>query len=351
MTVVLDAAAPIAANLLDFVASFPGVYNAENLTMTDSGRVFVTGSGGVYEVSAGEGGLTPLQVNAPADAMINGIACDQAALYVACAMIHAGNNPLLPEWACDVHDLEHAKSFTVVRLLLAEMVGHVDSFILRADLRDHPVFDRVVAQGRTRMFANGIAVDEAGRVERPGTVYVANSYPGASAGIYRASTAGDAAADLELWHDVPGYAVNGVKIADGAVYCTASSLGPPPHSALIRVRAGKSGGTPEAEVILRRAFAFFDDFDLFGDGFVIAEVGGLRRLPELVGELLFVDAAGNIVEATCHEKVPHPSAVKAITREAGPLEPDDLLVTEKSSHALVWLRPQPGLRQRLSPRP
>jgi hypothetical protein len=117
------------------------------------------------------------------------------------------------------------------------------------------------------------------------------------------------------------------------------------------VRAGKAGGTPEAEVVLRRAFAFFDDFDLFGDGFVIAEVGGLRRLPEVAGELLFVDAAGRIVETICHEKALHPSAVKVVTRTAGPLERDDLLVTEKSSHALVWLRPQPGLRQRLSPRP
>lgn len=350
MTAVLDAAALVAADLLDCVASFPGVYNAENLTMTDGGRVFVTGSGGVYELSPAEGSLTPLQVNAPADAMINGIACDQAALYVACAMIHAGNNPLLPEWAYDVHDLEHAKSFTVVRLLLAEMIGHVDSFILRADLCDHPVFDRVVAQGRTRMCANGIAVDEPGRVERPGTVYVANSYPGEPAGIYRAPCAGDATTDLQLWHDVPGYAVNGVKIADGAVYCTASSPGPPPHSALIRVRAGKGGEAPEAEVILRRAFAFFDDFDLFGNGFVIAEVGGLRRLPRIAGELLFVDAAGRIVETFCHEKALHPSAVKVITQKTGPLEQDDLLVTEKSGHALVWLRPQAGLRDRLSPR-
>ncbi len=350
MNAVLEAAAPTAAHPVDFLASYQGVYNAENVTVTGAGRVFVTGSGGVYEFAAAGGSLKTVAVDAPPDCMTNGIAADSEALYVACARIHAGNNPLLPQWAYDVDDLNQANFFTVGRMILAEMIGHADSFILRASLEDRPVFGRVVAQGRTRMFANGIAIDEAGRVERPGTLYVANSYPGEPAGIYRAPCAGDATTDLQLWHDVPGYAVNGVKIADGAVYCTASSMGPPPHSALIRVRPGKAGGAAEADVVLRRPFAFFDDFDLFGDGFVIAEVGGLRRLPGFAGALLFVDAGGRIVETFCHDQVPHPSAVKVITHETGPLEQDDLLVPEKGSHALVWLRPQPGLRQRLSAR-
>lgn len=137
----------------------------------------VAGSDGACTLS-GDGSLRRLRVEAPADCMINGIAADARALYANCARIHGGNNPLLPEWVYDVDDLEQAKFFTLSRLLLAEMTGHVDSFVLRAELTGEPSFDRVVAQGRTRMFANGLAIDEAGTAGRPGDSLRRQQLPG-----------------------------------------------------------------------------------------------------------------------------------------------------------------------------
>lgn len=61
------------------------------------------------------------------------------------------------------------------------------------------------------------------------------------------------------------------------------------------------------------------------------------------------DAKGRIVETVRHDKAPHPSAVTVATRKTGSFEENDRLLTEKSSHGVMW--PRPELSERLGGRP
>jgi hypothetical protein len=63
------------------------------------------------------------------------------------------------------------------------------------------------------------------------------------------------------------------------------------------------------------------------------------------------DAKGRIVETVRHDKAPYPSAVRVVARKTGSFEENDLLLTEKASHGVIWLRPRPELSERLGRRP
>src|SRR5512134_3125696 len=104
------------------VQRLPGrVFNAENLTMTDEGRIFVTGSEAVYEFGTnGILNIVPVET-LPQDCMKNGISTDGRFLYLACTRIHGGDKPLFPKSWCDVNNLEQTP-LNFIRMLLAEKI-------------------------------------------------------------------------------------------------------------------------------------------------------------------------------------------------------------------------------------
>ena len=103
-----------------------------------------------------------------------------------------------------------------------------------------------------------------------------------------------------------------------------------------------------SEVVYRRLGAFFDDFDVVEHSFVIADAGDVSISPLGSGALLFVDGDGRLVNTFEHEYLKHPSAVKVVGKKTGQFEAGDILVTEKSGHCLVWLRPEGTLRGHFS---
>jgi hypothetical protein len=113
--------------------------NAENLTVTRGGRLFVTGSERVCEITAdGTGGYVwtdiPLPDDLPRAMFRNGIASDDRYLYLACAEVDQNAQPLLTGWLPQLTKRpQDALGFTL--LLLAETLCPVRSYVLRADLR------------------------------------------------------------------------------------------------------------------------------------------------------------------------------------------------------------------------
>jgi hypothetical protein len=335
MTATRVAATTESADATHGVKRLPGrVFNAENVTMTDEGRIFVTGSEAVYEFGA-DGTLNTIPVEIlPQDCMKNGISTDGRFLYLACTRIHGGDKPLFLKPWCDVNNLEQTP-LNFIRIILAEkIICQVDSCIVRATLEGKTSFNDVVARKDGEFFANGLAIDASGML------YVANSFAGASAGLYRARSEGEA--NLELWHQRAGCVPNGVKIWQGAVYYTGFQLLPAPSALLVRVEIGADGSAGESEVVYSRLGAFFDDFDITEDGFVIADIGDLSISPFGSGALLFVDADGRLVNIFRHEHLQHPSAVKVVGKKTGQFEKGDILVTEKSGHCVVWIRNNGG---------
>lgn len=324
------------------VQRLPGeAFNAENLTTTDEGRIFVTGSKALYEWTNGTLNTVPVET-LPQDCMKNGISTEGRFLYLACTRIHGGDKPLFPKSWCDVSSLEQTP-LNFIRMLLAEkIICHVDSYVVRASLEGKTSFDEVVARKDGAFFANGLGIDASGML------YVANSFPGASAGLYRVRSGGEA--NLELWHQRAGCVPNGVKIWQGTVYYTGFQLLPVPSSVLVRVEIGADGSAGKSEVVYTRLGAFFDDFDIIENGFVIADVGDLSISPFGSGALLFVDTDGRLVNTFRHEYLQHPSAVKVISRKTAQFEKNDILVTEKSGHCLVWLRNDGSCHDPLFPR-
>lgn len=286
------------------VKPLPGrVFNAENIAITGEGRIFVTGSEAVYELGT-DGTLNNIPVeNVPPDCMKNGITTDGNFLYLACARVHSGDNPLVPRSWCDITGMEQTPA-SFARLLFAEMVCQVETCIVRASLRGRTLFDKIVAK-EARFFANGIA-------SYGGSLYVANSFPGLSAGIYRVPGGGDATVDLKPWHQRVGCAPNGVKVARvrgsgrpqperWSLYYTGFQLLPVPSSVLVRVEIEADGSAGQSEVVYRRLGAFFDDFDVVEHSFVIADAGDVSISPLGSGALLFVDGDGRLVNTFKHE--------------------------------------------------
>ena len=214
-------------------------------------------------------------------------------------------------------------------------------------------FDDVVATKDTTFFANGLAIDAFG-------MYVANSFPGASAGIYRSPNRRGATVNLELWHQRVGCWPNGVKVGrdkdvGDAVYYTGLIPLPVPSSVLIRVEIKADGSPGDSTVLYTRVGAIFDDFDIienengFENGFIVAEEGSIS--PFRSGALLFVDTNGQLAKTIEHDSLKHPSAVKIVAKKAGQFEKGDILVTEKAGHCLVWLRSEGTLEDNfVSPR-
>jgi hypothetical protein len=110
------------------------------------------------------------------------------------------------------------------------------------------------------------------------------------------------------------------------------------------VKIGDDGSAGEPEVVYTRLGSFFDDFDAVEDGFVIADIADARTSPFGSGALLFVDGDGRLLDTFKHEQLKHPSAVKVVRRKTGQFEAGDILMTEKTGHCLVWLRPDDTLR-------
>ena len=88
------------------------LFNAENLTITNDGRLFVTGSLAVYEiVQGGDKGYRQQEIpiiapDVPRNCFMNGITAQGSSLYLACSHIHKGEDSLFPSLFGGVRQIE-----------------------------------------------------------------------------------------------------------------------------------------------------------------------------------------------------------------------------------------------------
>ena len=113
-----------------------GLFNAENLVITN-GRVFVTGSKGVYEVVTDDSSHRlseiPIRVGSPSDQWVrSGIASDGSRLYLACSHVHDARPPFPGGLFGNIRDIEQTLP-GLGKLMLAEMLCRCNSFIVAAD--------------------------------------------------------------------------------------------------------------------------------------------------------------------------------------------------------------------------
>jgi hypothetical protein len=338
------------------------LFNAENLTFTSDGRLFASGSKAIYEIDfkdeielkhqdsrfkKAQPREIPITVaSLPADYMRNGLATDDAYLYVACASADQGSSPIARWWP----SLPEIEQTLIGSTLVFAIVGmcHCRSWIVRARLDKNPlVFDEAIALPGD-YFANGIAVDQTTK-----SVYVACS---ASKDILRVGIDGGdmSFAEKIVLRNAEG-SPNGVKVRDGTLYCTTSNIVPPISGCVYRV--GQPIAAPGASELeprfvqpdrCYRRYAFFDDFDCVGNGFVVAAPSDLARpsdyVPPFSGALFFV-GHGTCFGSYRHSLLKYPSAVRVVNGERIPdTQPGDMFITEKHNHALYLFRPDAALR-------
>lgn len=317
--------------------------NAENLTVTKGGRLFVTGSERVCEITAdGTGGYVwtdiPLPDDLPKTMFRNGIASDDHYLYLACAEIDQNAQPLLTGWLPQLTSrVQDALGFML--LLQAIRLCPVQSYVLQAALTAGQLCfsDHVALPGKC--FANGLDVDG------KGNVYVASDL-----GIHRVSSEAWTAPKEDkikpkederkkLWHRTEPLAPNGVKISDDKLYFTQLVKTPLLSSTVTEMALDKEPKVLK-EGLCPQTGVMYDDFDIVEDGgFVVAAVSDLTNmLGAFAGALMFFREDGTRRGEFRDSRIKHPSAVVVLQRDTPFGARGDLLLTEKESHTVWRLR-------------
>jgi hypothetical protein len=132
------------------------------------------------------------------------------------------------------------------KLMLAQLLCRVDSYIVAADLNQSDgaelAFTRILASSRGTFFANGLDVAE------DGSVYVANSHPGLTGGIYRICPGHSTP---ELCHQCIGCSPNGVRIeGKNNLYYTGLQIWPYPAAVLRQVNLAPTNSSANASRLL-----------------------------------------------------------------------------------------------------
>ncbi len=323
------------------------LFNAENLTITSEGRLFVTGSLAVHEtVWDGDDAYRQREIpivapDVPRDCFMNGITAQGGSLYLACSHIHKGGNTLIPSLFGDLRQLEQ-NWLGFLLLMFSQSVYQVDSYVLRASLENqNPEFtDGIKLPGKC--FANGLDGDG------KGNLYVANSLASfiRSPSFFKASLSSSGKiAQVEPLvcsppnHDIP----NGLKVRDQYIYYTCLHWFPVMTASLKKIRIDeKDGSVGKAEIIYQSVFSVFDDFDIVDNGFVIADIMNIPDSTYSAGDVRFVTHEGRLKGTLKSKGLHNPSAVK-IARNDSPhlefLKEGDLVITEKGRHCASRFRP------------
>lgn len=332
------------------------LFNAENSTVSTNGRVFITGSVAVYEVLSAEDAASESQPYkhcdyreiripkaVPEDCFRNGITTFGDFLYLACAHVPQQEQlSAFPDWGSPLNKISQTKLLNIIWLMYTQNVAHVDSYIVRADLRKPDLqFDQLI-KIPDKCFANGIAAD------KYGNLYVANSVPGSSC-IYKIDheiwITGEAQHSPEcVWLAPLTHFVNGVKCKQHSLYYTWNQLLGLPGVGRIDVEqthGNTQSSKPRHPSVrsLYSAMGFFDDFDVLdNDRIVLANgsdflnLSAIMHLPMPSGSLIFVSGEGEVFNVVRDRKLFHPSSVKVVDHESKVFRKGEIIVTDKGEH-------------------
>lgn len=314
------------------------LFNAENLTITDEGQVFATGSLAVHEIVKDNKGIYQQQQeipitahDVPRDCLMNGITAQGNSLYLACAHIHKGDHSLLPNLFGDIRKID--QNSDVLLLLLAKEVYQVDSYIIRADLEHQSLSFSEGIKLPGKCFANGLDGD------RQGNLYTANPDGIFSSSLLKVRFPNGCGTTTmgAVWHRPLDHGrPNGLKIRGDYVYYTCLHGLPIRDSTLQRVRIMPDGSAGEVEIIHKSSFSIFDDFDVVDNGFVITNI---MSIPYLSGSLLFIDNNGRLIGIFKNKDLKSPSSVKVV-KKSQLFKEGDILITEKGRHCVSCFQPE-----------
>jgi hypothetical protein len=325
------------------------LYNAENVMITGNGRIFATGSKGVYEIVAESDTefraqeVPVVAPGVPRACFKNGLAVHGEALYLACYRLSV---PFSKH--CDATNLEQTL-FNLCFVFGAVLtIGQAASWVVRAKLQSGALaFEETVASIPSRCTANGLAIDERGE-----NLYVANTVPWllGGGGIHRIGlTLANGNAGKAWYRPLPYPFLlppNGLKIRGDRVYYTCTRALPIPAASLEYVSVGDPR---RSEVVYTQAplggATGFDDFDVVDDGFVIANFLDWTFGKNASGALRFVTKDGKLKGTFRHRDLQHPSAVKVVTANGPGLRAGDVLVTDKTRHCVSLLQPDDEWRE------
>ena len=325
------------------------VSNAESIVFSGTQRLFVTGREGVYELLGPSDDdcdkkRIPVRVKGvPKRCMKNGIAAHGDYLYLACAHVMQGNNPLLNALMDDVNELQQTLT-GLLRLSLAAMTYPVESWIVRCDLRQMPLaFTELVAGLPGNILANGIAISTDG-----GSLYVANSGPSISTGIYRVPTDADGdGSKAGLWCRPPGCKPNGLKVKGQTLYYSGNTT---PAAVLGSVPINDDGSAGEPRVIYTGPFHLFDDFETVKEGFVITQFSN-DYMGVSTGSLRIVSMGGRELAVLKRQEIDKPCAV-AVAKTSGTLfAAGDVLIVDKGVGGVLLFKPDDPWRDWLQAAP
>jgi len=330
--------------------------NAENVVINEDKRVFVSARQGAYELRKSSNGscektLIPVLVDGlPSKCMMNGIAAHGQYLYLACAHVHQSDNPLVRAVLKDVNDVEQTTK-GLLQLYMAAFTFGVESWIVRCDLtKTPPAFTDQVARlpgdcvptGRRptsltdNFLANGITIDASGEF-----LYVANSVPGYTAGIYRvAALPKNNPSRATLWCRPPACKPNGLKIRGDTLYYSGNGTA---AAVLGSVPINPDGGAGDSQVIDTAPLEIFDDFVVVEEGFLIAQIGS--------GSLRFVSQGGRQLGTLKRQEIYKPCAV-VVAKEKGALfAAGDVVIVDKHHGRVLVFTPDEVWRNGLRASP
>ena len=346
------------------------LFNAENVTITDEGRIFVTGSLEVCEVvKVGDTyqlRIIPIETSdGSRNYFRNGITARGNSLYLACTHIYKRDKSFFPDLLGDIRKKDQNRyGLLLIGINKWDLGYQVDSYILRADLknRENMKFtDEIPLPKKGKCFANGLACDENVGIARDNNaLYVANSYANFihQNFFYKLllSDDGEITEVQSKGFAPPNYdSPNGLKFRsekDGDyLYYTCIQQFPIMTSSLKRIKINENTGSDrqaeakveEAEVIFQSRFSFFDDFDIVDNGFVIADIA---IMPQCSSCLRFVSKDNRKLKGTFrHKNLIKPSSVKVVNKKTEYFEKGDVLITEKGLHCVSRFRPNDEWRE------
>lgn len=335
------------------------LFNAENATVSADGRVFLTGSTAVYEVINTQHTTDPENITCeysevniiagevPKECFRNGITTYGHHVYLACAHVHQWEKSVFKDWSPTLNAISQTRPLNFMWLGLAELCEEVNSYILRANLRNtHLQFDEYF-KIPDNCFANGLAAN------KRGDLYVADSRPGSSCIHKIVWSAGDREQrrpQHSIWRNaLPHQLVNGIKCEGDSIYYTCTRM--PMWSKAERIDANYS----LEPITMFSGAAVLDDFDVAANGLILSNNSDLANLFDVRcmhhgipnGALIFLSEKGE--SGTLRdERLVHPSSVKIVNQESKLFVKGDLIIMDKGvdgEYAAFVFTPSDDLRR------
>lgn len=349
-----------------FSPTLPGLnkghlFNAENLTITRNGRLFVTGSKGIYEITKNEQRYAqnrcPIVVQTvPKGCLSNGITNDDQFVYVVCTHMHNQHSIMIDRVACRGNEVEQTVWNLPFRTFLSRMCCQVDSYLLRANLSSKKVEFTEAVKLRSELtlgddvtvesdsnnetssfFANGLDID------KDGTLYITNTYytraEEKSLCITTVKILGGAkmvVKQASWFRAATPCSPNGIKTHGDTIYYTDSGI----PTKLIKVDSDGSLQAKSSVVYnagLSGLLSFdlpsvFDDFDVMDSGFIVADFSR--------GRIVFLHKVEDEYQPYAYIKRPMmPSAVKVVRNQSTLFEKGDIIIIDKMHHCVSLFRP------------